>query len=133
MANLINHPEGKFGRTAREIRQREVLRDFANQCIGDSKKYFPETAKSLAHSVLALCGETGELANIVKKIERGDRSVEVEFPNLTDEVADIFIYLMNVVGMLGIDLATAYEVKREFNNERFIKSENRTDSSDQLA
>ena len=106
-----------FMRTERSL----ILRATAAQCIEDSKHYFPEAAKSLAHHVLALCGETGELANLVKKIERGDHTVEQDFARLEDEVADVFIYLMCITGLLGIDLGRAYDIKRTYNNGRFIK------------
>ena len=52
---------------------------------------------------LELCGEAGELANLVKKQWR-DPSKEVDFDHLSDEAADVFIALMNFVNSKGISL-----------------------------
>jgi NTP pyrophosphatase (non-canonical NTP hydrolase) len=108
-----------------------ALAHLVEECGIDSKKYFPDVSKSLSYLVLCLCGESGELANIVKKIERGDKSVEQDFDALESEVADIFIYLLCIVDTLRIDLYQVYKTKREFNNERFI-DEARTNSANQL-
>jgi NTP pyrophosphatase (non-canonical NTP hydrolase) len=77
-------------------------------------------------NVLALAGEVGELANLVKKIERGDFGpvLETGLPGeihekLSMEVVDVFIYTMQIANILAIDLVKAYEVKREFNATRF--------------
>jgi NTP pyrophosphatase (non-canonical NTP hydrolase) len=53
---------------------------------------------------LALCGEVGELANLIKKEWRGDK---IEFGKLRDELADIRIYLHLLSVSLNIDLDTA--------------------------
>lgn len=88
-----------------------------------SARWFGDTGKEkdLVHMSLALCGETGELANIVKKIDRGsldagDSHVRFE---MTMELADVFVYVLNIAAILGIDLLRAYEQKQIENQRRF--------------
>lgn len=62
----------------------------------------------------ALCGEVGELANIVKKIERGDFELdEWRVAALEDEVCDVLTYLDLFAHRAGINLAGA--VVRKWN------------------
>jgi NTP pyrophosphatase (non-canonical NTP hydrolase) len=71
--------------------------------------------------VLALAGEVGELANIVKKIERGSldpRSAAVR-REMVMEATDVYIYLMNIFGVLGVDPEKSYQLKRMENEQRF--------------
>jgi NTP pyrophosphatase (non-canonical NTP hydrolase) len=98
----------------------ELVR-YIEQCSSDSERWFPGTRDDLPFMVLALAGEVGELANIVKKIERGtlskkDAAVRRE---LAMEATDVFIYLMNVFKLLGVDPGKAYEQKRSINERRF--------------
>jgi NTP pyrophosphatase (non-canonical NTP hydrolase) len=96
------------------------------QCVQDSMRWFGDTDVSLhavQHHALALAGEVGEFCNIVKKIDRGS----LEFGNsqtqydLAMELTDVFIYTLNLAGLLKIDLAQAYRIKRAQNEERFMK------------
>lgn len=57
---------------------------------------------------LELAGETGELANLEKKVWKGRRVAEADF---TDEAADVCIALLNFANSRGIDLAGAVERK----------------------
>jgi NTP pyrophosphatase (non-canonical NTP hydrolase) len=53
---------------------------------------------------LELCGEAGELANLVKKQWKGR---DIDARHLADEAADVFIALMNYCNAAGIKLAPA--------------------------
>ena len=57
---------------------------------------------------LELAGETGELANLEKKVWKGRR---VDDANFADEAADVCIALLNFANSRGIDLAAAVEHK----------------------
>ncbi len=57
---------------------------------------------------LELAGETGELANLEKKVWKGRRVDEADF---VDEAADVCIALVNFANSRGIDLAAAVERK----------------------
>lgn len=55
----------------------------------------------------AVCGELGEAANIIKKIERGDFTLEEVRNELADELADVVTYLDILAMRAGIDLGKA--------------------------
>ncbi len=66
---------------------------------------------SPAQWLQAVVGELGELANIMKKVDRGDFTLEEAFEDLSDEVADVQIYLDILAKRLGINLGLATEAK----------------------
>lgn len=55
----------------------------------------------------ALLGELGEAANIIKKIERGDYTLEEKRAELAKEFADVQTYLDLLAYRAGIDLGEA--------------------------
>lgn len=88
-----------------------------------SKRWFGDTENGtdLVHMTLGLCGEVGELANIIKKVDRnsadlGDAHVKFD---TTMELADVFVYVLNIAALLNIDLLRAYEQKQIENERRF--------------
>jgi NTP pyrophosphatase (non-canonical NTP hydrolase) len=62
---------------------------------------------SVADWIVALTGELGEFANVVKKVKRGDLTPEIARPMLKKEIADITAYLFLLASSLDIDLAPA--------------------------
>lgn len=90
------------------------------QCQEDSQRWFPGVA-NLPFLVLALAGEVGELANVVKKIVRGslngkDAAVKRQ---LDMEATDCLVYLLNIFGVLNVDPKKAYDMVRTLNEKRF--------------
>ena len=57
--------------------------------------------------MVALVGEVGETANILKKVRRGDMTMDEARPKLKQEFADIAIYLDLNAKQCGIDLGAA--------------------------
>lgn len=55
----------------------------------------------------ALCGELGEAANIIKKIEREDMTLSEAREDLANELADVQTYLDLLAFCAGIDLGEA--------------------------
>lgn len=97
-----------------------VLQDIVTQCVEDSEIWFPHQAHDVPFLALALCGEAGEVANVVKKMVRGDNDDDYELSEkLRNEVADVFIYLMNLIGALNLDIVKRYNTIREANEKRF--------------
>lgn len=101
------------------------LSETAKQCIQDSEKWFGDSAcvYSIPHHTLAMAGEVGEFANIVKKIERGSLSIHdaaVRY-NLAMELTDVFVYMLNLAGLLGVDLEKSYMHVRAQNEKRFTE------------
>lgn len=78
------------------------------------------TPKNLA---MALAGETGELMALLQwmsddQIENG--LSEEEFRSeLSDELADVLMYLVRLADVAGIDLAQATQRKIEANEDRY--------------
>jgi NTP pyrophosphatase (non-canonical NTP hydrolase) len=101
-----------------------TLEEMSQQCLEDSERWFGDshTCKSIPHHTLAMCGEVGEFANVVKKIERGslqlgDAATRLK---LAMELADTFTYMLNLAGLLGIDLEKTYHYVRGENEKRFM-------------
>jgi NTP pyrophosphatase (non-canonical NTP hydrolase) len=69
---------------------------------------------------LAICGEVGELANLIKKQWRGD---EVDLDEIRDEIADIRIYLEHLARHLRVDIDRACEEKLDIVAERVAARE----------
>lgn len=75
----------------------------------------------------ALCGEAGELANVIKKIRRhetgavnaGDPSLEKLQIMAAAELADVLIYADLLADYLKIDLAAAVRAKFNATSEKF--------------
>lgn len=61
----------------------------------------------------SMAGEAGEACNVIKKIRRGDYTVDEARGNLADELADVVVYLDLLAEAAGIDLGDA--VARKFN------------------
>lgn len=103
----------------------QSIADLQKQCVEDSTKWFGDShaAHSIPHHALALAGEVGEFANIVKKVDRGSLSIHdaAVRHDMAMELADIFTYLMNIAGLLGVDLGKAYQHKRAQNEKRFTE------------
>lgn len=101
-----------------------ALWTMSEEAVKDSERWFGDTAivHSIPHNTLALCGEAGELANIVKKIERG--SLDIMQPavryELMMEIVDVFTYTLNLAGLTKTDLLKAYYHKRGENEQRFM-------------
>ncbi|MDJ0894819.1 MAG: MazG-like family protein [Alphaproteobacteria bacterium] len=59
---------------------------------------------SIADWLVAVMGELGEAANVVKKVRRGDMTMDEARPLLEQEFADVVIYLDLIADQCGIDL-----------------------------
>lgn len=88
-----------------------------------SEKIDDNNIEMLEFLLISMFGEIGETANLVKKSVRGDFKLEVIKDELSEEIADIFIYLMKICIQLDIDLEENYLKKLKKNTERFKKYE----------
>jgi NTP pyrophosphatase (non-canonical NTP hydrolase) len=86
-----------------------------------------EGIKHLQYGIIALTGEVGEFANIVKKILREFRSLgklpgKEKIEMLKEELVDIFIYTIKIASqLLNMDLEKEYFKKMRINEEKFKK------------
>ncbi len=78
--------------------------------------------KNLEHLqflVLSLAGEVGEMANCVKKVIRGDEQYLTSKDRITEELTDVFIYVLKLAYQMNVDLERSYLQKLEINKSRF--------------
>jgi len=87
------------------------------------EKVSEENLNMLKFLIISLAGEVGEMAGIIKKILRGDFSLNSSLPAIAEECADIFAYLIKMCYQLNIDLEGAFLRKLEKNKARFQKYE----------
>lgn len=59
----------------------------------------------------AAAGELGELANLVKKVRRGDQTLDEARQKIADEVGDVVTYLTILCNKLDIDIGEACRSK----------------------
>lgn len=77
------------------------------------------TPKNLA---MALTGEVGELVDVFQWLTPEESAAimsSARREDVTDEVADVAIYLLRLADVLGIDLAQAVRDKMARNEDRF--------------
>jgi NTP pyrophosphatase (non-canonical NTP hydrolase) len=95
------------------------------QCLEDGQRWFGDqiNPRDYKHHTLGLCGEVGEFANLIKKIDRGSLDVKSATVrhDLAMELTDVYVYLLNLAGIFGIDLEKSYLQVRAANEERFMK------------
>jgi len=82
-----------------------------------------EQFHSVKNLILALTGEVGELAETVQWVERVDKeyffSNPERYEEFENELADVFIYLLRIADVSGIDILKAGEKKLEKNAFRY--------------
>lgn len=101
-----------------------LQRDFDSQHFSTydwSAKINESNVVILEHVLLAILGELGEAANILKKVIRGDQSLEESRQDLTDEITDVFIYMLKLIYQMDIDIDSAFDRKMALNSEKFEK------------
>jgi NTP pyrophosphatase (non-canonical NTP hydrolase) len=100
--------------TVRELQQ--ALRDFAAE-----REW--EQFHSPRNLILALCGEAGELAELLQWTDDAQVPGWLEDPsnmqNLRHELADVFSYLLRISDVCGVDIESALVEKIELNQTRY--------------
>lgn len=84
-----------------------TLRDANIQRLSASKYVKCEENWTPAHWMQATLGELGELANILKKVDRGDFTLESAKEDIANELADVQTYLDILAYKLGVNLGKA--------------------------
>ena len=77
--------------------------------------------------VMALTGEVGELVEHFQWLSQDESGCldSQQFTEVTDEMADVFIYLVRLADKLGIDLVKAAEQKIEKNAKKYPVEQSR--------
>lgn len=113
--------------TLKEIQkfQKEFDKKYFSKYWVDEKN-IDQKIDFLKDMTIALTGELGEFANVIKKINRnrknlGEEPSEEMIEKLRDELTDCFAYLLILSNILEMDIEKEYLRKNEFNNKRFQK------------
>ena len=64
---------------------------------------------ALAYLGLGLVNEAGEVAGKLKKVFRGDKTLEASEQAIVDELGDVLWYVANLADVLGYDLSQVAE------------------------
>ena len=78
-----------------------------------------QTIEKLKFGTIALTGEVGEFANVLKKVLREPNKFDEKLAHMKEELADVFIYVMLLSVALKMDLESESRKKLEFNKEKF--------------
>jgi NTP pyrophosphatase (non-canonical NTP hydrolase) len=70
--------------------------------------------------LLLMVEEVGELARALRKREKLVRHGTYEHSNEAQELADVFLYVVHMANVLGLDLASAVQKKEFINLEKFL-------------
>lgn len=72
---------------------------------------------------LCLCGEIGELANVIKKLNRPEhlrgKATDVLLAELREELIDVLIYTCKIIGATGMDITEEWEKKDAILHKRW--------------
>jgi len=93
------------------------IEDYIAEMQADSVMWFGEV--DLTAMVLGLVGESGEVADQLKKHIRGSKTYDQMREKIIVELIDVFHYWCLLVGYFDIDVDEVYRKKREFNLERY--------------
>lgn len=111
-----------------EARPDGKLVSLAKQCVSDSEEWFGDSAVvySIPYHTLAMAGEVGEFAKLVHKIERGSLSIQdakVRY-ELAMKLTNVFVDMLQLAGLLHIDLEQTYMMVRADNKKRIKREAN---------
>lgn len=116
-----------------ELKELVEIQHTFDQAHGWSSEGSPTEARLrfVSHDIVGLVGEIGEFASAFKRIgldvDRSQKSVDerlaLQLPNLQEELADSFIYMMRIAKHLDIDIESAYLTKLEINRVRYRELE----------
>jgi NTP pyrophosphatase (non-canonical NTP hydrolase) len=95
--------------------------EYQNEASATS--HYPRRLSNLEYPTLGLAGEAGEVANIVKKIQRDHDGILNDDirAKLKDELGDVLWYISACADELGLTLAEI----AEFNVQKLAKRHNR--------
>ena len=88
-----------------------TLRDANTARLNETLKFEPCLRWTPSQWLQALVGEIGEYANILKKVERGDFTLDVAREAIGKELADVQVYLDLLALKVGVDLGRATMAK----------------------
>ena len=99
------------------LRQNPTLRDFQEYVVKlvEERGFNKENAPEIFMLFLEECGEMAKAARKRQNMKIDKNSEEF---NLELEIADVFIYLLDICNHFGVDLEEAFRTKEEINKNR---------------
>lgn len=99
-----------------------------NPTLADFQKYVAEMVKergfdkeTVPEMFMLFLEECGEMAKAVRKLQNIKTDDNSEQFKLEGEVADVFVYLLDICNHLNVDLEKAFRDKEEINKKRTWK------------
>ncbi|MGH9460042.1 MAG: MazG nucleotide pyrophosphohydrolase domain-containing protein, partial [Vicinamibacteria bacterium] len=87
--------------------------------VASQRGYERENAQNC---LLLMVEEVGELARAIRKREKLVRHGAVRHVDEARELADVFLYVIHMANILGLDLGSAVREKEELNLAKFVRS-----------
>lgn len=100
------------------LKDNPTLRDFQDYVAAMVKErgFDKETIPEIFMLFLEECGEMAKAARKTQNIKSDRNSKQFQ---LDAEIADVFIYLLDICNHYGIDLEKSFRDKEEINKKRF--------------
>jgi hypothetical protein len=95
------------------------INEIAYEIGKDGEDWFPDLCRNRFFMAAAAAGEVGELINVLKKVERGDCTIDEVTEQVDNEAVDAIIYLLAILDIDEQDVAALYAKIRENNVRRF--------------
>lgn len=107
--------------TLKEIKN--IQKEFDKKHSVNGKSLYKDIDESniyeLEHLAVCLTGEIGEFCNILKKVVRGDYKLHEAKEDMSEELADCFIYLLKISNQFDVDLEAEFIKKVSKNKKKF--------------
>jgi NTP pyrophosphatase (non-canonical NTP hydrolase) len=110
-------------RAIEDLALTDLLERLAAEMRANSERWFPRWHSPFLGMplrvayALGLVGEAGEVANVVKKVQRDGDAYDGE--GLGPELADVLTYLLLLADEAGVDLVAEYRAKAAVNEARW--------------
>ena len=99
------------------LRETPVLRDY-QEYVAQMVKVRGFEDENIEKVFMLFTEEVGELAKAIRKLEGVKTDRQSRHHKAEEEVADVFIYLLDLCNFLQIDLEHAFRMKEEQNKLR---------------
>ncbi len=100
------------------LKDNPTLRDFQNYIAGMVKERGFDK-ESISEIFMLFLEECGEMAKAARKTQNIKSDKNSEQFRLDHEIADVFIYLLDICNHYNIDLEKSFRDKEEINKKRF--------------
>jgi NTP pyrophosphatase (non-canonical NTP hydrolase) len=97
--------------------QNPTLKDF-QQYVEDLEEARGFSRQEVLQKCLMLGEEVGELFKAIRKEQKIKIDANSKVGTISEELADVFIYICSIANKFGIDLEQAFREKEEINKKR---------------